>query len=989
MNENNKNKITATCDYISCIYDNCIRIPEIIYSYNPLKSDIIYRCDFHNNGGIKQINLSEFLEKSSNINCYECKSNITKEDIYYYCKQCKNVFDLSCSKRHKDISEHSIISIPKDKFFNNCLNHNYAFTHYCLECNKSLCYSCNLIFHKNSGHNLVEIKNVLNNQNNKEKLNTTFQKQKILLEKIKEINKNIFESLEKDILIKKRIIENGENNINNLQSISNYNRLEIKNNYKYEKLLDSISNKEDKIKSSENSGIDRETFINRILSPLYYSMMINTNENFNKLLIDSLEKIIKLLKENNEININEYKDINYKNDIHYIFDSKDNKLINLEKNNKFKTNNISFDSLSKNSNIINNNKNLELNHNNEIKNNQKNNENFNISDNIILVNYIKEQLKIENNKDIKENIDKKNLNTLKEENNKFFDSMNSNINNNKYGDNINKDIVNQNNDILLQNGKNNLSNQDSKQITNNKDDIIDENKTNLNFNNFNPNIINNNLYDPIFDELNNNINDKNNNFNISSNNDNSKRNLNILNNNNIINDDVQVSNSTKKNLSSNSYEEKSINDKSNKSNINNCIYNMIILYTGNFEIYDFRKLNFSGNNNIKYNNNQIKENSLLQRINLVKCKRINYVFEFPDKTLLCATYSKIFRLKLTNNDSSHNILGIIKLENYELPTQLISLGDSLLVVLSEQKKYCNIRVFIKKEENKINNITDIPDYNFNKNSETSGINNNELLDFSSNDISDVPPVGNNLFYKKDLKIDKSFKSYVNKLNFKNNIKIDKKLVLSVYEIKKKIKDEYLHEFITTSNKVYDYGENRIEFYGAKEIGEGNLYFSRIKIIENISCSVEVNAVSQIKDKYLCVGLQNHNLKGQISGYAFIDIYNREICRIIRDEEVSCVYFDKENDLLLASMEVRAIKNYFMKKIYKIIKNNNDKGQSEIDLKMIYEYKNEHNDTVSSIIELKPLCFSYNIEKEKITENIIFSTSSHDSTLEVIKTNIKY
>ena len=89
------------------------------------------------------------------------------------------------------------------------------------------------------------------------------------------------------------------------------------------------------------------------------------------------------------------------------------------------------------------------------------------------------------------------------------------------------------------------------------------------------------------------------------------------------------------------------------------------------------------------------------------------------------------------------------------------------------------------------------------------------------------------------------------------------------------------------------------------------------------------------------------------------------------------------------MEVRDIKgNYFMNKIYKVNNNIGDKGKEETDLKKIYEYKNGHKDTVSSILELKPFCFSVNIESDKINENIFSVTSSHDSNLEVIKTNIK-
>ena len=151
----------------------------------------------------------------------------------------------------------------------------------------------------------------------------------------------------------------------------------------------------------------------------------------------------------------------------------------------------------------------------------------------------------------------------------------------------------------------------------------------------------------------------------------------------------------------------------------------------------------------------------------------------------------------------------------------------------------------------------------------------------------------------------------------------------------------------------------------------------------------MNSICQLKDKYLCVGLKNHNLEGQISGFAIIDIFTREISRIIRDQEISCLYYNLEKNLLIASMEVRDIKsNYFMNKIYKVTNNVGDKGKEEIDLKKIFEYKNGHRDTMSSIFELNSFCFNANIENDNLNENIILATSSHDSNLEVIKTNIK-
>ena len=298
MDENYMSGNSASNDYIFCIYDKCLKIPEIMYTYNPLNSDIMYRCDFHNNKEIKHVDISEFLEKSSKIKCSECESNINYEFLYY-CKQCKNVFDFYCSNQHENDYKHDMIQITKLHLFNNCLIHNSPFIYRCNNCNQCLC-NYDLTNHQSNGHKIVKIIDYLNNNKDQNRINSTFQKQKQILEKIKLINNKFIDSLEKDILIKQRIINNKEKNKYNFQANSNYNYFEIKNNKKYEELLEYIISKEDIIEEKKCS-LDKESIIHRVLMLLYYSMMINTNQKFNDSLIDSLENIIKKIKENNQL----------------------------------------------------------------------------------------------------------------------------------------------------------------------------------------------------------------------------------------------------------------------------------------------------------------------------------------------------------------------------------------------------------------------------------------------------------------------------------------------------------------------------------------------------------------------------------------------------------------------------------------------------------------------------------------------------------------
>ena len=109
-----------------------------------------------------------------------------------------------------------------------------------------------------------------------------------------------------------------------------------------------------------------------------------------------------------------------------------------------------------------------------------------------------------------------------------------------------------------------------------------------------------------------------------------------------------------------------------------------------------------------------------------------------------------------------------------------------------------------------------------------------------------------------------------------------------------------------------------------------ILFQKGNVLDGLSCSAEADSICQINEKYICVGLQNHNLNGQVSGFAFVDIYKRNLCGIVNDQEISCVFYNMKNNLLFASMEVRDPKgNYFMSKIYNIINVKNDRGDEEI------------------------------------------------------------
>ena len=826
-------------EYLFCPSKNCLNIPEIYYSYNPLKQDVQYRCKCQvNDRQLINMNIQEFLEKS-NIYCQSCKQIITGENCFI-CSDCNNIFDNNCIRDHYKNSNHTKFSSKNiQKITNLCKIHNAPFIFRCKNCNELLCLQC-VDFHNNNGHSLKQMFKYFIDSNDFDKINSTFEQQKNILEQIKKINNDLITSLENDLKIKQKIINNYRDNKANYYSNINIKNLYVENDKKYEIIFQNILSKT----SEELShGKDIDKFLDEILLIFYYSLMIIKDKSFVDDLLDNMCQ--KLCNLKNSVK----QDINYNNKIE--------SYSNIEKN-KNNDSNIIFNSINNNSRIIFNS-----------KSETKDSVNINSSN-------IKNDLFSLN----KKNFENKNL--IEKE----------------YPPNprriiINNENVNDENTIIIETSK-------------------------------------------------------------------PKK---------IINDDDSIEESEEKNFET---ETKTKND---------FINNMVALKSGNFaisndykiEIYDFRKLDYSKENSVFDDEFIRNSNCLLQEIYITndsKGKYISYIFQFTDETLLCAVYSKIIRIKLTNNDKNHEIIGYIKLEDLELSRKLISLGNSLLGVLSEKGNDCFIKIY--SNDNNFKVISD---------------NNNIKIFFVTNQNNNIEKIENKgLHYViknennnkniMNIKQDFSFKKILDNFNQKE------KLLVSIFEIKKdfneKIEDnfpKYSYEFVATSNTGYKFGMDQVIFYGIIKDNKGKYHISTIDVINNISCSVEPDSICQINKKYLCIGLQNYGKPLQASGFALIDIFTRKLIKIISDKPINCLYYDIENRSLMASMEV--IKDryrYYYTKIYKIIINEGDEENDKIEFIEIYNHENGQYDTMISINKIP-------------NEKLIYVTLSFISVLEIVKTHI--
>ena len=443
-----------------------------------------------------------------------------------------------------------------------------------------------------------------------DKIKSIFEKQKNFFEKIKKINNNLMQSLENDIQIKERIINNYNENKFNYNSFLNMNNLFFHNNERYESILENILSKNDQNQHNEDKQINCSEYINNYLSVLYYALMINNEETINDCLIKDLAlKVSNIITPNINYNSNiskvenqlfEEKFINNNNSNNYNY-SKINSTFSFNSNKIFS----SYTSANQEYNFS------QINSSSDIKGfNKINNQLLSKSD--IKNNIFQSQTKIKNmniaiSKSFSFEYNSPNLNNSS--NNRLYNSINS-------IPKTHKEKINISNSSIKEKQKK------EKQIR--KTESKEENK----------------------------IDSEENKENYSNDEDNNRK---------------------------------------EKIRNNNMINNMILLKSGNvavsikeaIEIYNLRKLDFSGANNI-YGNEIIKNNCLIQTINIVKGRYINYVFELFDQTLLCATYSKLVRIKLTNHDSSYETLSFIKIGN-EFPRNVISLGTEFLVILTEVK----------------------------------------------------------------------------------------------------------------------------------------------------------------------------------------------------------------------------------------------------------------------------------------------------------------
>ena len=159
-----------------------------------------------------------------------------------------------------------------------------------------------------------------------------------------------------------------------------------------------------------------------------------------------------------------------------------------------------------------------------------------------------------------------------------------------------------------------------------------------------------------------------------------------------------------------------------------------------------------------------------------------------------------------------------------------------------------------------------------------------------------------------------------------------------------------YEFACSSNSHLEKGIDILRFYDSNYKINFNIY--------DISCSELVDTLCQLNKQFFCVALQKRK-NNQIKGLAIIDMYERQIVKIIKDDSMTCLAKLDQNFLLSGGRDNITKKSYIH--LWKFDEDGN--------LNEEYDVCTEQKDAITSIIQL---------------DDGTLLASNYDSTIMILK-----
>ena len=355
------------------------------------------------------------------------------------------------------------------------------------------------------------------------------------------------------------------------------------------------------------------------------------------------------------------------------------------------------------------------------------------------------------------------------------------------------------------------------------------------------------------------------------------------------------------------------------------IYSLLTLDTGYFAAgFSNGKINIYKND--LSNRNSENNFQVLLTIDRFKGRRINYLYQLKDKTILCCTFSKIHHIKLKYSDRLlYDYLGTIKLSAYEIPKKIIELGNNFIVSLGEKKRKkenetrikCNIRIF-----NKVNNNAQ------------GGSQEEYFSDYESIKSFDSASEWESVFSSDEDKSSSENENMIKNPEYNDEfIKIYKKIknetkltyFCSIFCINNVMTNKIPLKFVSSSNAIFKGGDNSLSFYGIMKIPEKNGYcvYTEDKKIKNIACSIYVDSICFLDQDLIGVALQNEK-ESDFDGIALINVKENELKKIIK------------------GLKIGIIKLNYINNKKNIVFFTNKKDIKKLDKFVIYEYSQRQN-----------------------------------------------
>ena len=921
-----------------CTYNNCYTIPKINLLNGNQRVNIT--CNEHEgNSNQHTYEISKYLsktEKRSKLTCSDCFKLFEDNQFFFYSNKLKKFLCSTCY--NKIISTNNdFVKRNYSNFWNKCILHNLSFIKYCKTCGISLCEICEKNPHNN--HIIEEINQ--KSENDVEEFKKNLEKQENMFETVKNIMIDCLNEMEKEFELKRLILNNYMNNNKNGNSIENLNEI-------YSDISQSFLN------TLNDQNI---SFEDKLLFPYYFFKNLRKNNKNNNCSNNKANN-------NNDNDDKQSNNLNNNDNHNYVNDQLYNKVRRHENIPKDLVNIINVEGdgncfyrvisyfLYKN----------EINH-------------LNIRQEIF-----ERAKKLHNNNhekiDLLENYDLSMSNYI-------FNKMQNEGN---FAGDYEISIAHQLYNINIAVYRPEI---DSNQLSfikfYNDDNKYDRDLLIMIY-------INNNHYQIAYYKKNkNNIDNKDNKNNLTIKENGKigilklKRDLEIKNENNKTpTENKTITNNTPKINFHYKTEENIKIFKIEEKNVIICMTRLsssnlaIGLSNGIIKIYDVKIIcqqsNGLGNT---------KERETLLIIDAFKGKRISYLYELKDKTLLCATFSKIHHIKLIKGDTDYEHIGSIKLSSKELPKKIIELGNELIVSLGEKtfkhenlsRKKCLIKVFNKintsvnsKKESEENSFCLFSD-NESINSCKSGQSVEWQSVYSSNEEDSLL-----ITNKKNLKEDLRIRLY------KNNENKDDIYICSIFPIDSPGKEnkEGTYEFMATSNKNFYQGENCIQIFGIiKNPNRHGFIFFIKDTLNDLPCSRMNDSIIRINDKYIGIALQKYNEEGS-NGIAIFDVNSKRVVNIIKGMSIGLLNKSIINNkfIFFTSNQTREVKKCNEIRLYKVNNRINN------DLKDFLSKEKEKiifglSSGFTCMVELTP-----NIGKKR-DNKIVYYSVSNDKSLFII------